>query len=145
LLQASADCVLAAPVLAVETGSVMVDEGKGFSAVVGTKQLPAGARIILKAGSVASLGDDTTKCSVSLPSERVLTVPAAVPCTSKISTSSILDTKTQPPSYVSGHPEPVQTGGIDASTLAAGAGVAGAVGLGVLISANTSKKHSASP
>ena len=144
LLQVSVGSVSAASVLAVESGSVLVDEGQGFSAVVGSKKLAAGARVMLKAGSAASLADDTTNCSVILPAERVLTVPSTVPCTSKISTSSILDPKTNPPSYVSGHPEPVHSG-IDGTTIAAGAGVAAAVGLGVLISSKASKKHSASP
>ena len=141
VLQISANSVSAASVLAVENGSVLVDEGQGFSAVVGSKKLAAGARIMLKAGSAASLADDTTNCSVQLPAERVLTVPASVACTSKISTSSILDPKNNPPSYVSGHPAPAH-GGIDPSTIA---GVAVAVGAGVLIASKAARKHSASP
>ncbi len=162
LVHVGAGPVSAATVLAVQTGSVLVDEGQGFAAVVGSKKLPPGARILLKAGSTASLADDTTNCKVPLPPERVLTVPATVPCTSKISTSAILDQKTQPPSYMSGHPEPepvpsepaqtepapsepAPSGGIGAGTLAAGAGLAGAVGLAVLLSSKNSNKQSASP
>ena len=150
-VQSYVGAVSAATLLSVQSGSVLVDEGNGFATVTGERNIAAGSRILLKADAKASLKDDTSKCSLRLIAERVLTVPVSVPCTASIQTSA-MHAGAPPADAIA---EPIET--TDAappsggpSPLLIGVGVAGVVGLAVAVSSkngskNSDKKISASP